>query len=325
MTIYFARNDSAAFPGAVVSIAAGSFRSDYVSESFLTRGDQANPTVTSITRIPPVAGNVTWIHFQYYKPVSNSGSNAQGNQLLELRSGTGTLILDFNVSFGEVECRLFGSATKTVEIPGRLDNIAVQAIDIKIDLTSDITVEIYQNSGLVYNESQAWTSSPGNPELIYWRLFDLLVGSGTVEQSVSELIIADESTIHLGLSEMVPNAAGNYSQWIGNHIETGDADLGTGAASDAINQKLSSAMTAFAGPASSAMRAFLIVSKASTRGVTVGDLRNFLRISATDYNGAALGVGEGIESHVTVWDTNPNTLTDWDTADFSGVEIGTET
>lgn len=327
MSIVFASNDAADFPGAKVSTTAGDFRSTYVDKAFHMEGNDVRITTLASTRIPPVAGTVTWIHFQFRKSqnVIPSASSADGNMLFDLHSGTGVKILDFDILNGVLNCRVFGSSTLTSPVTNRLDGITLMAIDIKVDLTTDISVEVYKDGVLVYNQSQAWTSSPGNPEFIFWRIWDMRGFTPQEEdQYISELIIADESTINMGLSDMTPNAAGNYSQWVGNHVETGDTDLGTGASVAAVSQKLSSALSTFGGPASSALRALVVVNKASTRGGTVNDLRNFLRISATDYNGAALGVGESITEHVTVWDVNPNTALDWDTTDFAGVEVGIE-
>lgn len=323
MTIVFATNDGSDFPGAGVSTNAAHFRAAYVSRSFITDSNNTASTITAITTIPPVAGDITWIHFQYRKERDFSGNSSDGFAVMELYSGSGTKILDFDLNNGLVRLRLFGSSTLTINIIGNMVGTNVYSVDIKIDLTSDISVKMYINGGLVYDRSQAWSSSPGNPALIFWSIFQVSDFGGTA-QYVSELIIADEPTIHMGISELTPNATGNYSEWLGDHAATGDNDLGTGASSKVVADKLSSVLTSFSGPASPAIRAVLVNTKASTRGGTVNDLRNFLRISATDYNGAAMGVGEGIENHVTMWNTNPDTTDDWNTADFAGTELGVE-
>jgi hypothetical protein len=129
----------------------------------------------------------------------------------------------------------------------------------------------------------------------------------------------------MGVSAVKPNAVGNYSEWEGNHVETGDTSLATGASSSDVGTKLSSVPSPFVGPATSAFRALLILNKASTRGTIVGDLRNFVRIAATDYPAAAMGANETIKDRVTVWNVNPNTGIDWGSADIASVEIGIET
>jgi len=325
MTIIFATNDLADFPGGILSTTAGDFRSAYVSSAIqVSDGNSLTPIQISSSRIPPVAGDVTWLHFQYRKEINIGNANADGNMLFELVSGTGVKIMDFDVDNAILNCRLFGSSTLTTAVTGNGPSTGITAFDIKIDLTSDITIEVWINQALVHDESQAWTSSPGNPEYILWRGFDIDSGGTPSKQWVSELIVADEDTQNMGLSEMIPDAAGNYSAWKGDHVETGDNDLGTGASSSSTGQKLSSDLSSFGGPSSSALRALVILNKASTRGGTVGDLRNFLRIGGADFNGAALGVGETIKNYVTVYDQNPDTSSDWDTTDFAGVEIGIE-
>ena len=325
MAIVFATNDISDFVGAGISTDSTDRRTAYVSQAFITSANSVGQAgLIAFTRIPTVAGNITWIHFQYAKSRDFTGGGSDGFAVLELFSGSGVKILDFDMSNGVIRLRLFGSSTLTANITGNMiGQNAPMAVDIKIDLTSDISVEMFVNGVSKYNQSQAWSSSPGNPAGIYWRIADAS-DFGAILQYTSELIVADESTIGMGLSKMVPNAAGNYSQWQGDHAATGDSDVGTGVSTDAISQKLSSGLSSIIGPASSALRALVVNTKASTRGGTVNDLRTYLRISSTDYNGAAMGVDGDIKSHITVWDTNPDSAADWDTTDFSGVEVGVE-
>ncbi len=322
MAIVFASNSIADFVGAVISTTASRRRTAYVARSFEQKGSGSFITNSAFTQISPVAGDVTWIHFQYAKTWPFQNGSSDGSAVLELRSVTDTLILDFDMQDGNLRIRLFGSSTLVVNVTGKMDG-TFMAVDLKIDLTTDISVELFIDGVSKYNESQAWTSSPGNPGRIFWRIFDA-TDFGTISQYVSELIVADEDTTGMGLAEMVPNAAGNYGEWQGDHAATGDSETGTGVSTDAINQKLSSDLSTSIGPSSSALRALVVNTKASVRGGTVGELRNFLRIDGTDYNGADMGADGDIKNHITVWDTNPDTASDWDTTDFSGVEIGIE-
>jgi hypothetical protein len=324
MSIIFASNDESDFPRAVVSTTAGNFRSSYVSRAFEVAQGKDFPEFTSWTPFPQAAGDVVWIHFQMRMDYDSVTSNSDGDGPFRIYDTNGALIFKNDMLNGVFSGNVFGSTTGSASITGNWSGTTIRAVDIKIDITApNLTVEIFDDGISVFNQTVT-NNGKLKPAAIYWEFWDITSTAAFDFLYISEFIAADESTIGMGLSEMIPNAAGNYSAWNGNHIETGSSDDGQGASSDATSEKLSSALSTFAGPASSALRALVVNNRASVRGGTVGDLRNFLRISATDYNGAAMGVGAGLGTNVTVWDTNPNSALDWNTTDFSGVEIGVE-
>lgn len=318
MTIVFASNDLADFPGAIAVATAGDFRSDYVSEAFEVSNGGGSAIFGSWTMFPEVSGNITWIHFQFKKDTNSGGSNADGYGLFLAYDSTGTIVFYFNILDGAWQTIINGGIGSFGDRWGK----SLTAVDIMIDTTgANCTVKLYLNGALIHQNTQ--TSSAGNPVALNWRSADQDNAGTQTHETVSEFIVADADTRNLGLAILTPNAAGNHTAWEGDHVETGDSDLGTGAVADATGLKLSSDLTAYAGPATSGFFALVVVNKASTRG-SVGDLRNFLRISAADYNGAAMGVSETIKSYVTVWNTNPNTTDTWGSADIAGVEIGVE-
>lgn len=320
MTIVFASNDQADFPGSQVVTTAGRFRAAYVSEAFrVSDGDSGGLDYSSWSNFPEVAGTVTWIHFQYWKNTNIEGTNGDGETLFSAYASDGTRIFRWNINNGNINLLING-----VTGPNFGDKIGtgIKAIDIMVDTTgSTMVVQLYVEGVLVMNRSE--TSSEGNPIALNWRAYDHSNSNIFVQETVSEFIVADEDTRGLGLAIMTPTGAGNHSAWIGDHVETGDGDLGTGAVAKSVGLKLSSTMDAYAGPATSAMRALVVKNVASTRG-SVGDLRNFVRISSTDYDGSAMGVGETIKSYLSVFDTNPDTTDPWASADFASTEIGTE-
>jgi len=319
MTIVFASNDASDFPGATVVTTAGDFRSDYVSEAFEVSNGNTGLLTSSWTLFPEVSGNVTWIHFQFKKDANTGGVNGDGSTMFQAFDDAGNVVFAIDIDNGGT--RIFIAGIAGTNMGDRIGK-SLKAIDFMCDTTgANCTVEMYVAGALVRTETQ--TSSDGNPIALYWRSFDHDNSGTEAHETVSEFIVADEDTRNLGLTIMTPNAVGNHTAWNGNHVETGDSDLGTGAIADSTGLKLSSDMTAYAGPATAGLFALVVNNNASTRGV-VGDLRNFLRISSTDYNGAAMGVGETIKNHITVFNTNPATTDTWDSADIDGVEVGIE-
>jgi hypothetical protein len=300
MSILFASNDEAEFPGAIVSTTAGDFRSAYVSRAFQVSSGTSVPTHITLTKIPQAAGDVVWIHFQHRKQHGAINANSDGDCFFELYDTAANKIFDVTFVNGVFSGNLYGTTTATTAIVGNFDGTVLRAIDIKVDITTpNITVEIYDGGVIAFNETVT-NNGKLKPAGFVWRSFDVTGLSGTDTQFISELVVADESTISMGLSEM------------------------QGASSDATAEKMSSTLATFAGPASSALRALVVHNRGSVRGGVVGNLRNFLRISATDYNGASMGPTAETKSLITVWDTNPNSAVDWDTTDFSGVEVGVE-
>ena len=320
MAIVFASNDIADFEGALLITTAGDRRTSYVSEAFEVSNGTNNPIFSSWTNFPEVSGTITWIHFQAIKDTSTGGANAHGMPLALIYDSVGNLICYFNVTSGAWQTVINGSGSTTYGDPM---GTTLRAVDIMIDTAgANIVVDLYVDQVLVKSHTVAATQ--GNPVAMNWKCYDLQNLSIATHLTVSEFIVADEDTQNFGLSDMSPNAAGNHTAWTGDHVETGDSDLGKIASVDTTGQKLSSGLSTFGGPASSALKALVVTNHASVRGGTVGDIRNFLRISATDYNGAGFGVGVAILPFVTVWLTNPDTAVDWDTTDFSGVEVGVE-
>ena len=326
MTIVFASNDINAFPSALINTVASKRRTAYVSEAFeVANGSEQGdfwPPNSVRTNFPEVSGNVTWIHFQGTKVTAESTSSAaDGRAIGEFFDSLGARICFIDVNNGLWILNVDGNAS--AGFTGPMGANTLRAIDIKIDTTGSNTVfELYSDQVLIKSHTAA--SSLGNPVSIFWVMRDLVGFAQETHFVISEFIVADEDTRDFGLSDMTPDATGNHTAWSGDHVETGAVDLGRLAHVTTTGQKLSSGLSSFAGPASSALKALVVTNYASVRGGTVGDIRNFLRINSTDYDGVAFGVGEAVQPFINVFLTNPDTASDWDTTDFSGVEIGIE-
>jgi hypothetical protein len=322
MTILMATNDIIDFPGATINADAGKFQAGNVPHALMVANGNAGVGTTSWTVIPQASGDIVWIHFIAYFDAANQLGD--GTLLFELYDTAGAKIMDFDLLVGVPDLLVYGSTTETVSALSHFTQDKLIPIDVRVDITApNIVVDLYRDN-VLWISNTVTNNGKLKPEALLWKTFDLTAGNITDWLYVSEFIVADEDTRGMRLAEMTPSGAGNYSQWVGNHVETGDDDLSTGASSDTTGQKLSSTQTAYGGPATSAMRAVVVKNTVSTRGGVVNDIRNFVRISATDYNGAGLGVGEGITLLSTVWDQNPNTSADWGSADLAAIEIGVE-
>ena len=321
MAILFASNDITDFIGATSDTTAANRRTSFVSEAFHISGAD-NVDKKAYVSHPKAGGNVQWIHFVWKQSNTvGAGGFASSQTLCNMYDDAGDRLFFVDMtgaSGARAQLNILGDTTVTDDITDFGTTLVI--IDIKVDITTNLDVEIYVDEVLAANGAPANTGGKTLPVATVFTVTD----DGGLNAYISEFIVADEDTRGMGLSKVSPNAAGNYAAWQGDHVETGDSDLGTGASSDATAQKLSSDLTTFGGPASSALRALLINNKCSVRGGTVGDLRNFLRISSTDYNGASMGPGATVANHITVYDTNPDTAADWDTTDIAGVEVGIE-
>jgi hypothetical protein len=323
VAILYATNDLVDFAmDAAVDTTAARRRTTFVDSAIIVGSGKGSSTRGAFNYIPQAAGDVVWVHFQGYFQANNDAGTT-GKVFFNLYDTANAKILDFSQNIGVPTLNVYGTSTVTDATSSGIVRNALAEYDVKIDITApNIVVEIYQDT-VLWATATATNNGKLKPALIVWETWGISSVS-VVDLVVSEVILADEDTRGMGLSALAPNGAGNYSQWIGDHTETSSDDMATVVSSGATAEKLSSTLSTFGGPASTALRALVVVTNSSARGGVVGDIRNFVRIASTDYNGSALGVTPGLERYTAVWDTNPNTAVLWDTTDFSSTEIGIE-
>ncbi len=337
----FVSNNPADFGGgAYKTTRAGSFRSSRVSHAIEMHGTASTMQSKAILGFQAVAGSVTWVHAQVgFFGSTNSApqdhSNADGNMFFAARDASGAIVAEFTVVDGKLKIRAYGSSTAdsgTYSL-SNLSSSTLHALDVKIDLSGgNIAVEAYLNAvdasaAPFLSVSVANSATPRtNPMQLEWRAYDLADHSAhTAYQQISEVMVGDEDTRGLGLTDLMTFGAGTHADWVGDPAGLTDGDDATGVSTATLGARVSRAVATYGGPASAAVRGLFIPARGSAEA---GDVRAFLRdiAGATDHAAAAgYGLPAGAIGYgLAEFALNPATGLPWDTGDLTGFEYGLE-
>lgn len=311
MTIYFMGGEMGAFipsDSTVVEIASisGTFNPSFARCAILcnyTENYIESPSIGSLTtawmhcdmQLGPFPGSGT--RFSWY-----DGSAAERIRIIG--DATGTLSVQYNVGAGWVTAGSQISVTmgsrQTIDLQV-VCNSASGSIKLYIAGTQRIT------SGTI--DLSAITALNKNRFLGYTE-----PSSGLATHTyVSQVIVANESTIGMRLLTRYPNAAGATSSWTGAYTDIDeivyeDADF---ILSGSNNQVSTFGQT---GPAITGytVRAVGVTARARKGASGPQNLRHALRVSGTDYfSGSDIALDAGYLATETIWETNPATSAAW--------------
>lgn len=140
---------------------------------------------------------------------------------------------------------------------------------------------------------------------------------------VSNVRVTDENPIGTKFKVLGPTGAGNYSDFVGGHVELGDFLATTVAYATANGDRVSATITPGTKPPGTLTKVLLSSTARSTGpGADPAQIGLFARLAATDYDGALATPGADITPLVEAYVENPNTLAPWEWADLTGLEIG---
>lgn len=154
------------------------------------------------------------------------------------------------------------------------------------------------------------------------------VTTNTRELNVSQVIIADESTVGWKLQTLYPDANGANTSWTGDYTAVDEAVYASGdfIETNTLNNIETYTASNINGAYSSYnVKAVVVASRASNdSGSAINDLQMVVRTSATNYTSANVGLTkDGQEYSVqAVWNTNPNTTAAWTQSEVNGLEVG---
>lgn len=267
-----------------------------------------------------------WFHFRWLTSSFSSSSGADG-YLMSFYDASGNLVARVDYSNGGIGAQAIGDSTVSGTYNLTPDDTKY-TLDVRVSLSGgNITVDLYSGGGgaPISTAVAANVGAKTAPVRAVFDMFDI-DGNASATTYFSEIIVTDsEDTRGWRLATLEPNTNGNYNQWVGDVNELGDGDTATAIATDTNANRQSWNPTAYAGPASpSSIRA--VIGKAQClRGISgsPSQIAQFLRISATDYDGAAVAFAAGEQKPIlTVWDNNPATASPWATADLASLELG---
>ena len=235
-------------------------------------------------------------------------------------------VAEIDVSAAEFLARSLGDTT----VAGSsffVSSYSVNFFDIKINVGSDIDIEIYQNGVLASSATAANTGGKGSIRQAKFEHADMLQFQSSNQgwMYYSEVIVTDnESTIGMRVASLDPDTQGNSNDMSGDPSALLDLENGETIFSDTVGDKESWNLTSYNGPTSPTSIRAVVTQTRSTKGLTgPQNIRHFLRIGSTDYdNGSDLTPSPLGETHI--WENNPATASAWSTSDFSSLQQGVE-
>jgi len=143
----------------------------------------------------------------------------------------------------------------------------------------------------------------------------------------SSIILANEDTRGMRLTQQLPTGAGATSQWGGTYAsidETGINDT------DSISTSVIGDVSTFSFPAiptdfnSSAWVVKAVAAGLRATATPEGDIdvAGVVRTASTNYETAALDIPPSYIGKQAIWEVNPNTTAAWTYSDASGAQIG---
>ncbi len=321
MTILNLGNTPADFglSASVVSTAAAGRDAAYSPSSMLCLN------AAPIVNIPADAGTDYWFHWRLFWNASTGNSTGS---VLRISDAANSLICDMHrlsTNNFATQFRVYGSSVVSGTAFTFVNN-TTYIMDLKLTVgasAGNIVAELYIN-GALHTSVTAVNSGTvkTKPRQLILAFADGLTSA--VGINYSEIIATvDESTIGARLATLEPASAGAFATMAGTVAALADADTATGVTSAAVAQRFNSVFSAYGGAATPAsIRGVFLKSQASQAGAAAPtQLNQSIRISATNYDGAAQAIVPGV-GNIHEWVNNPNTAAPWLVAALAAFEGG---
>lgn len=339
MTFRFVSNNAADFNGGAYQTArANSYRTSRVSGAIEMTGDNDDPITYAEHSFAAVAGDVTWIHAQVALQASNifpGHGDSDGDLYCEAYDANADKLFQLDVVNGSTRLLVFGDTTGSQTFTNDIHagDLTRKAIDIKVDLSGgNLHVQVFRNATdgtavPVWDVSVANTGAKGNPTRVRWRSSGTHFNSNSIFQQISEVMVGDEDTRGLGLTDLFSYGAGTHTAWGGDPAGLSDNDQETGVSTGSAGAKVSRTVSGYTGPTGVTVRGVFLPAHGKLVSI-LGDVRAFLRntTSGTQYDAAAAyGFDETLKAGDLVeFANNPETAAQWNDSEFTDFEIGLE-
>ena len=228
----FVSNNIADFTGgAVKTTRAGSYRADRVSGAIEMSGTATAPNSLATHGFAPVPGAMTWCHARVgfigsTLSAPQAAATADGALFFEARDAGGAIVCDFTILDGSLRLRAHGAsiASSAGYSLTNLSSVSLYALDVRCDLSGgNIAVDAWIGAAdgsapPVLSIAVANSAAPKtNPAQLTWRAYDAADHSShVVYQQISEVMVGDEDTRGLGLTDLMTFGAGTHAAWEGD-------------------------------------------------------------------------------------------------------------
>lgn len=313
MTIYFAGTEHDAVEGGSgISTNTNYFDSNY------SRLAIVNPYLVSCgqTLSTEFGANTSfWVGFSIYQVSTNNPSkqllsiyDSNGNKSVEVYPGGGYMGLIL---------RVYNNIDSYADAPyfNHINNL-LHRYDLNVYTDNGICYsKLYRN-----NIQIAQTSLNGNNRGI--KTLEIYNGIQNTSY-ISEIIIADESTLGMRVKTYWPTADGTHTTWEGNFDNVNNNDVGI----EAISTQLPNAVETF-------LHGRTLSEGTTIRAITIGaaiasanptDASAVLNIGGTLYQKAfEKPLTQGAAPNIAIYETNPATGVSFTAADFNSLEFGVQ-
>jgi len=267
----------------------------------------------------PAAGDITWYHWATQGNTQGAAVDGWEHQILDAM-GRAIVVIEF--ANGTYALQIYGATTTTGAYSATTWPSALTRMDMSIDMSAGgITINLYLDgsgtAAVTHTNADAGTRT--KPVTINLRNLD------TDHVYTSELYVADFDTRDTRPVKQMPDAVGNYTDWLGGYSELGDEEVMTCADGVANGDKVSVNVATYGGPATPAGIKSVVLKSVVSKGATgPQNVDPFVRIAGTDYSAGSITPEDAPLAEYAEWLTNPNTAVDWVVADLDSTEIGLE-
>lgn len=264
-----------------------------------------------------------WIHCRV--DFNGIGSNAAGGDWLKVYDASDNEIAIIDFTSDDLRAQAVGDSTVNGTTIENWPNDGMTLdVHVVVNGSTDITVSFYKDGSLLSEAVAANTGAKGGAKTITFTNFDLTFNNQTNYYSEFIVTSGGESTIGWRLGCLEPDGTGNHTDFEGDYVELSDDDLATAAATGTNGDRVSSTVT-YGGPSTSGGIRAVIAKCVATKGDSgPGTLKQFLRISATNYDGSGEALTINNMAYMEEWATNPATASAWQSSDLTGIEVGVE-
>lgn len=288
----------------------------YFDDTRVANGMGFTSNDTGSILFPAAAGTSTWIHFAF---AQNSG-NSSSADIAYIQDGSGNYLFGLEESFGRLSWTVSGdTSSESNTFDNGYQNLVIMDIQLIVNGTTDITLNAYLNSALMYTATVANTGGKGNPQRLFFQ------GTDAGEDFVfSEVIIADEDTRGFRLREFKPQSFGVFQQWDGDISAVTDDLLTTGISTTVADERSSFGLNNLENIETGDLINRVVAQTYAQRGASgLTSMNHFFRYdNGTIQDSSDIALTTTGDWYVEEFINNPNTAAPWAPADLAGIQLG---
>lgn len=261
-----------------------------------------------------------WLHFNYNISVSSlSGTpatvvefiNASGVPVARLR-GTGASLL-VRLEYWNGSSWVVSGVT--LSLPQGL-----QTVDIRLLCGASGDFEWYLNNALQDALTSLNAAVTNCSKIRFYGITNF------TNSLLSEVVVADFSTLGMRVTSNVPTGNGFYADGTGGFGDVDDIPLNTltGKIMAAVGNKATFTKASRTFPGSFQIEAVAVNAQSRVGGGVVTEGRNLLRISSTDYFSGDIARSGAFNPQKSIWEVSPATSIRFSTSEFNSLEFGIE-